>query len=75
MKIGDVSARLTAIGDAAWKKLADIGHVVINLPLCFSIIYSQMGDHQVNIERAAAYRRTAQALNSAKLFGSRGGLV
>ena len=30
-----------------------IGHVVINLPLCFSIIYSQMGDHQVNIERAA----------------------
>jgi glucitol/sorbitol PTS system EIIA component len=30
LKIGDVSARLTAIGDAAWKKLADIGHVVIN---------------------------------------------
>src|SRR4029078_5985214 len=30
-----------------------IGHVVINLPLCFSIIYSQLGDHQVNIERAA----------------------
>jgi spermidine/putrescine transport system permease protein len=27
--------------------------VVINLPLCFAIIYSQMGDHQVNIERAA----------------------
>jgi len=32
---------------------AAIGHVVINLPLCFAIIYSQMGDHQVNIERAA----------------------
>lgn len=32
---------------------AGIGHVVINLPLCFAIIYSQMGDHQVNIERAA----------------------
>jgi spermidine/putrescine transport system permease protein len=31
---------------------AGIGHVVINLPLCFAIIYSQMGDHQVNIERA-----------------------
>ena len=30
-----------------------IGHVVINLPLCFAIIYSQMGDHQMNIERAA----------------------
>ena len=32
---------------------AAIGHVVINLPLCFAILYSQMGDHQVNIERAA----------------------
>ena len=30
-----------------------IGHVVINLPLCFAIIYAQMGDHQINIERAA----------------------
>jgi PTS system glucitol/sorbitol-specific IIA component len=30
LKIGDVSARLTAIGDHAWKKIADIGHVVIN---------------------------------------------
>ena len=32
---------------------AGIGHVVINLPLCFAILYSQMGGHQVNIERAA----------------------
>lgn len=32
---------------------AGIGHVVINLPLCFAIIYSQMGDHQVSLERAA----------------------
>jgi spermidine/putrescine transport system permease protein len=32
---------------------AGIGHVVMNLPLCFAIIYSQMGDHQINIERAA----------------------
>ncbi|WP_202334492.1 ABC transporter permease [Mesorhizobium sp. L-8-3] len=32
---------------------AGIGHVVVNLPLCFAIIYSQMGDHQVNLERAA----------------------
>lgn len=30
-----------------------LGHVVINLPLCFAIVYSQMGDHQANIERAA----------------------
>jgi len=30
-----------------------IGHVVINLPLCFAIIYSSIGAHQVNIERAA----------------------
>jgi len=32
---------------------AGIGHVVINLPLCFAVIYSQLGDHQINIERAA----------------------
>jgi spermidine/putrescine transport system permease protein len=32
---------------------AGIGHVVINLPLCFAIIYSQMGAHQANIEKAA----------------------
>ena len=32
---------------------AGIGHVVINLPLCFAIIYSQMGEHQVSLERAA----------------------
>jgi spermidine/putrescine transport system permease protein len=32
---------------------AGIGHVVINLPLCFAIVYSQLGDHQINIERAA----------------------
>jgi spermidine/putrescine transport system permease protein len=30
-----------------------IGHVVINLPLAFAILYSQMGEHQANIERAA----------------------
>jgi spermidine/putrescine transport system permease protein len=32
---------------------AGIGHVVINLPLCFAIIYSQLGEHQANVERAA----------------------
>lgn len=30
-----------------------VGHVAINTPLCFAIIYSQMGDHQITIERAA----------------------
>ena len=30
-----------------------IGHVVINLPLCFAIIFAAMGDHQKNAERAA----------------------
>jgi spermidine/putrescine transport system permease protein len=30
-----------------------IGHVVINMPLCFAILYSQFGDHNANIERAA----------------------
>lgn len=38
-----VPKSLTAVG---------IGHVVINLPLAFAIIYSQMGEHQANIERA-----------------------
>ena len=30
-----------------------IGHVVINLPLCFAIIYSQMGEHQIKLESVA----------------------
>ena len=30
-----------------------IGHTVINLPLAFAILYSQMGEHQANLERAA----------------------
>jgi len=30
-----------------------IGHIVINLPLCFAICFSQLGEHQRNIERAA----------------------
>ena len=32
---------------------AGIGHVVINLPLCFAICYAAMGDHQKSAERAA----------------------
>lgn len=30
LRVGTVSARLTAIGPQAWKKIGDIGHVVIN---------------------------------------------
>jgi spermidine/putrescine transport system permease protein len=30
-----------------------IGHTIINLPLCFSILYAAMGDQQRNAERAA----------------------
>jgi spermidine/putrescine transport system permease protein len=30
-----------------------IGHVVINLPLCFAITFAAMGDHQKSAERAA----------------------
>ena len=30
-----------------------VGHVVINLPLCFAIVYSQLGEHQAVSERAA----------------------
>lgn len=30
-----------------------IGHLVINLPLAFAVIYGQMGEHQVDVERAA----------------------
>ena len=30
-----------------------VGHVVINLPLCFSVILAGLGEHQRNLERAA----------------------
>jgi spermidine/putrescine transport system permease protein len=39
------------IGRSLWT--VGIGHVVINLPLAFAIIYASMGAHQANIERAA----------------------
>ena len=39
------------VGLSLWA--AGIGHVVINLPLCFAIIYASMGAHQKNAERAA----------------------
>lgn len=39
------------LGLSLWT--AGIGHVVINLPLCFAILYASMGAHQQNAERAA----------------------
>ncbi len=42
---------LTGLRLSLWT--AGIGHVVINLPLCFAITYAAMGDHQKNAERAA----------------------
>jgi spermidine/putrescine transport system permease protein len=41
------------IGMAKSLLAVGIGHVVINMPLCFAIIYSQMTANQANIERAA----------------------
>jgi spermidine/putrescine transport system permease protein len=39
-----------------------IGHVVINLPLCFAITYAAMGDHQrtPNAPRATLARRSGR---------------
>lgn len=42
-----------AAGVAKSLLAAGIGHVVINLPLCFAIVYSQLSDDQATIERAA----------------------
>jgi PTS system glucitol/sorbitol-specific IIA component len=30
LSIGKLSLKITAVGDTAWKKVADLGHVVIN---------------------------------------------
>jgi spermidine/putrescine transport system permease protein len=39
------------VGLSLWT--AGIGHVVINLPLCFAILYAAMGEHQRTAEQAA----------------------
>lgn len=41
----------TGIRPSLWT--VGIGHVVINLPLCFAITFAAMGDQQRNAERAA----------------------
>lgn len=50
--LGLLSAfRYIGVSPSLWT--TGIGHVVINLPLCFSILFAAMGDHQKNAERAA----------------------
>lgn len=46
-----VMFNMAGISRSLWA--VGIGHVVINTPLCFAIIYASLGDHQRNIERAA----------------------
>jgi spermidine/putrescine transport system permease protein len=57
-----VSALIIALGLMnLWRELGltvslwatGIGHVIINLPLCFAILYAAMGDQHRNAERAA----------------------
>ena len=50
----------TGLSPSLW--ITGIGHVVINLPLCFAILYASMGDHQKNIERAARDLGASEAL-------------
>ncbi len=44
---------LNQLGAPRSRVSAGIGHVVINLPLCFAILYSQMGEQQARAEQAA----------------------
>jgi len=57
-----VSTLIIGLGLLQWLNLlgiplslwtVGIGHVVINLPLCFAIVYASMGAQQVTVERAA----------------------
>jgi spermidine/putrescine transport system permease protein len=43
--------RLAGVPLSLWT--VGVGHVVINLPLCFAILYAAMGEHQRSAERAA----------------------
>jgi spermidine/putrescine transport system permease protein len=42
-----------ALGVSRSLLAAGVGHVVINLPLCFAILFAQMGEAQARLERAA----------------------
>jgi spermidine/putrescine transport system permease protein len=46
-----VSFNMLGVGKSLWAVAA--GHVVINLPIAFAIVYSQLGEHQAGLERAA----------------------
>ncbi|MEM7127216.1 MAG: ABC transporter permease [Chloroflexota bacterium] len=46
-----ISFNLVALPKSLWA--VGIGHVVINLPLCFAIIYSQLDEKQARLEQAA----------------------
>jgi spermidine/putrescine transport system permease protein len=46
-------ATFNALGLPRSLLAAGIGHVAINLPLCFAILYAQMSEPQARIERAA----------------------
>ncbi|MEQ9260092.1 MAG: ABC transporter permease [Roseovarius sp.] len=46
-----VSFHALGLPKSLW--VVGIGHVVLNLPICFAIILAGMGDHQRNIEQAA----------------------
>ncbi|MEM7423770.1 MAG: ABC transporter permease subunit, partial [Pseudomonadota bacterium] len=46
-----ISFNLTGVSRSLWT--VGIGHAVINVPLCFAIIFASLGAHQANIEQAA----------------------
>ena len=46
-----VTFHVVGIPKSLWS--VGVGHVVINLPLCFAIILAGLGEHQRHIERAA----------------------
>ena len=46
-----ISLHIMGVPKTLWTLGA--GHVIINLPLCFGIVFAALGEHQRNIERAA----------------------
>lgn len=45
-----ITFNMLGVAKSLWT--VGVGHVVINLPLCFAIIFSQMGESQARLERA-----------------------
>ncbi len=46
-----ISLHVIGVPKSLWTVGA--GHVIINLPLCFGIVFAALGEHQRNIEKAA----------------------